>query len=45
VVKMSESIQNENYFEVQYDIFEVDRGWYNISIMENYVFVRSDRAA
>jgi hypothetical protein len=40
--KNIKSIRGLNFYSGKSDIFNVDRGWYNISIMEYYVFVCFD---
>ena len=42
MLKNHKNIQIQNFFAGKNDIFDVDRGWYNVSIMEHYVVAYSD---
>lgn len=36
LLKTNQNIRFGNFFAAECDIFEVDKGWYNVSIMEYY---------
>ena len=42
MLKCDKNMQIQNFFVGKNDIFDVDRGWYNVSIMEYYVVAYSD---